>query len=123
MTNKELEERIGRLERNQKRLARLWEENLKIAAVYPFANMTTDLENILNEMELNKAQEAEGQTFFVIIDGKTPIVVTVKRDEYRADHMDVHSVLEEWITKQIGSSNNYKRYDYWEIERCKSYSI
>ena len=52
MKKKELEERLKRLERNQERLIKLWEENLQIGAVYPFASLTTQLDKILSEMEL-----------------------------------------------------------------------
>lgn len=52
MKKKELEERLKRLERNQKRFIKLWKENLQIGSAYPFASMVTHLEDILSEMEL-----------------------------------------------------------------------
>ncbi|MBG9587391.1 hypothetical protein [Cytobacillus firmus] len=59
------------------------------------------------------------RTFFVLIDGEDPIVVTVKDDVNRPNNADCDSVLEAWKTDNYG----YSPYDYWEIDTCEKYRI
>ena len=58
-------------------------------------------------------------TFFVLIEGNDPIVVTVKDDVNRPNNADCHSVFEAWKTENYG----YRPYDYWEIDTCEKYRI
>lgn len=59
------------------------------------------------------------RTFFVLIEGNDPIVVTVKDDVNRPNNMDCDAVLEKWKTENYG----YAPYDYWEIGSCEKYNI
>lgn len=59
------------------------------------------------------------RTFFVLIEGNDPIVLTVKDDVNRPNNADCHSVLEAWKTDNYG----YRSYDYWEIDTCEKYRI
>ncbi|QGH35142.1 hypothetical protein GI584_14290 [Gracilibacillus salitolerans] len=59
------------------------------------------------------------RTFFVVIEGNDPVVVTVKDDVNRPNNLDCDSVLERWVTDKY----NFRPYDYWEIDTCKKQNI
>ncbi|MDQ0268896.1 hypothetical protein [Cytobacillus purgationiresistens] len=59
------------------------------------------------------------RTFFVMIEGNEPIIIIVKNDVNRPKLLDCHSVLEKWVTDK----NDFKPYDYWEIDTCEKHNI